>query len=167
MVAYDIQIHMDEHFAFQLTQEQRVEFQNQLKRNIPSTTPVAKKQKTSIKGKSSKAPTKSKSIQKFLAKPSDVETQMATASTSAANEMVETEKCAECGKNIPIVDLFEHSDFHVAQKLHDELIKAEIGNRTNNNTIQSNAAVVSNGKKSTKKSNTNSTKNILSFFQNS
>lgn len=174
--AYEIQIHKDEHFAFQLTQEQRTEFQNQLKRNIPSTTPVAKKQKTSANAKS-KTPVKSTSIQKFLVKSSGQEDAAAIPSTSKAHD-VETEKCAECGKNIPIAEILEHNDFHAAKKLHEEFMRAEMANRANNNSIQSSAGKnVSAGKtkKSKKKvtqgatssSAPNALKNIASFFQNS
>lgn len=170
--AHDIQIHTDEHFAFQLTQEQRVEFQSQLKRSISTTTPAAKKQKTATNAKT-KSPPKIASIQKFLVKPGQ-EPVTAGPSTSTASD-VETEKCAECGKNIPIVDLFEHMDFHAAKKLHDELMKAETAaNRTNNNTISSNTGKnrsTSKTKKTNKKATTNATptamKNISSFFQNS
>lgn len=170
--AHEIQIHTDEHFAFQLTQEQRVEFQSQLKRSISTTTPAAKKQKTATNAKT-KSPPKIASIQKFLVKPGQ-EPVTAGPSTSTASD-VETEKCAECGKNIPIVDLFEHMDFHAAKKLHDELMKAETAaNRTNNNTIPSNTGKnrsTSKTKKTNKKATTNATptamKNISSFFQNS
>lgn len=172
--AHEIQIHTDEHLAFQLTQEQRVEFQSQLKRNIPSTTPAAKKQKTTTNNKS-KSPPKVASIQKFLVKADQVDT-TATPSTSTATD-VETEKCQECGKYVPIVDLFEHMDFHAAKKLQEELMKAEIANRTNNNTIQNsggkNVSAVKGKKSKTKTSGNassnnapNAMKNISSFFKN-
>lgn len=176
---HEIQIHTDEHFAFQLTQEQRVEFQSQLKRNIPSTTPAAKKQKTATSSKS-KSPPKLASIQKFLVKPSQNDTtaipSTSKASTSTACD-VETEMCQECGKNIPIVELLEHMDFHAAKKLQDELMKAEMANRTNNNTIQNSVGKnmsTGKGKKSKSKTSSNSTtnntpnamKNIASFFKN-
>lgn len=169
--AHDIQVHTDEHLAFQLTQEQREEYRSQLKRTTTSTTtttPAAKKQKTSTNTKT-KTPPKTASIQKFLVKPGqDVST--AVPSTSTAND-VETEKCAECGKNIPITELFEHMDYHAAKKLQDELMRSEsIANRVNNNTISKN--VSQNKSKKSKKSTSassagNSTvKNIASFFQN-
>ncbi|XP_031625500.1 DNA polymerase eta [Contarinia nasturtii] len=179
VMAHELQIHNDEHFAFALTQEQRAEFQSQLKRNITSTTPAAKKQKTSSKNKiTTKTPTKSTSIQKFFSQPSQADTQTAVPLDNTADETVETEKCTECGKNIPIVELFEHADYHAAKKLQDELMKAEMNaNRTNNNTIQNSATKNVNngkGKKSKKKATANSTannapkamKNITSFFQN-
>lgn len=176
--AHDIQIHTDEHFAFQLTQEQRVEFQSQLKRSISSTTPAAKKQKTTANSKT-KTPPKIASIQKFLVQKSETDDDAVPGPSTSTASNVETEKCAECGKNIPIVDLFEHMDFHAAKKLHDELMRAEAAaNRTNNNTIQNSAGKsvsTSKSKKTNKKTASNSTnkttpaamKNISSFFQNS
>lgn len=172
--AHEIQIHTDGHLAFQLTQEQRVEFQSQLKRNITSTTPAAKKQKTTANSKS-KSPPKLASIQKFLVKADQVDMAV-TPSTSTAGD-VETEKCQECGKNIPICDLFEHMDYHAAKKLQEELMKAEIANRTNNNTIQNtggkNVSAVKGKKSKTKTSGNassnsapNAMKNISSFFKN-
>lgn len=172
--AYEIQIHKDEHFAFQLTQEQRTEFQNQLKRNIPSTTPsAAKKQKTTANAKS-KTPIKSTSIQKFLVKtePEDV---TAIPSTSKAND-IETEKCAECGKNIPIAEILEHTDYHAAKKLHEEFMRAEMANRANNNSQMSDGKIASTGKSkkpkkkvapgATSSNAPSAMKNIASFFQN-
>lgn len=179
--AHEIQIHTDEHFAFQLTQEQRAEFQGQLKRNITSTTPVAKKQKTLAISKT-KTPIKSISIEKFLVKSvqDDAEAipSTSTSTTTSTTTNVETEKCAECGKLIPIVDLFEHMDFHAAKKLQGELMRAEMNaNQANNNTNQTSTGKSVNStkaKKSKKKTTGNSTtnntskamKNIASFFQN-
>lgn len=179
--AYDIQIHTDEHLAFQLTQEQRVEFQNQLKRNITTASPAAKKPKTNNKpdSKTETSNANVASIQKFLVKPGLYDTS-ATPSTSTESD-VATEKCSECGKNIPITEILEHMDFHAAKKLHDELMKADMTNRTNNNTIQNSAgknASAGKSKKSKKKTVSSSSgsssnnapsamKNIASFFQNS
>lgn len=171
--AHEIQVHKDEHFAFQLTQEQRTEFQNQLKRNISSTTPAAKKQKTTANNKS-RTPIKSASIQKFLVKPND-EVIAATPSASKAND-IETEKCSDCGKFVPITELFEHQDFHAAKKLHDELMRAEMANRANNNSSAGKTVSAGKSKKpkkktaaaaSTSSSAPNAMKNIASFFQNS
>lgn len=174
--AHEIQIHTDEHLAFQLTQEQRDEFRNQLKRVIPATTtitPSGKKQKTTATNSKLKTPTNVPSIQKFLVKPGQDEAAVGigVASTSTA-ETVETEKCCECGKNIPIIDLFEHMDYHAAKKLHDELMKSE--SQANRSTLDNtiiNKNVTSGKSKKTKKSNATApngvkaVKNIASFFQ--
>lgn len=170
---HEIQIHMDEHLAFQLTQEQRDEFRSQLKRATPATaiTPSGKKQRTTAGNSKAKTPNNVPSIQKFLMKPDrQEETIDAVASTSSAAN-IETEKCAECGKQIPIVDLFEHMDYHAAKKLQDELMKSELQatQRTVDNTNKNVNAGKS--KKTTKKTNATTTngvkavKNIASFFQ--
>lgn len=162
---HEMQVHTDEHLAFQLTQEERVEFRNQLKRSNESTTPTAKKQKTSANNKVKSPPKKMPSIEKFLRKDDS----MAIPSTSTADN-VEAEKCAECGKMIPIVDLFEHMDYHAAKKLHSELMRSEaMANQANNNTIKNTS--LSKSKKSKKNTSTkdkpNAMKNIASFFQSS
>lgn len=169
--AHDIQIHTDAHFAFQLSQEQSAEYQSQLKRTASSTTPAAKKSKTSAK-----TPQKMPSIQKFLVKPEDQPAASSispsTPSASMADD-VETQRCTECGKFIPIVDLFEHMDFHAAKKLQDEWMKADRANRVNNNTTQK-SNNKNTGKKTTNKKKTAASnskpgamKNISSFFQDS
>lgn len=172
--AHEIQIHTDEHLAFQLTQEQRDEFRSQLKRATPATaiTPSGKKQKTAGAANSkTKTPTNVPSIQRFLMKPTDrqEETIDAVASTSSAAH-VETEKCAECGKHIPIIDLFEHMDYHAAKKLQDELMKSEV--QATQRTVDNTSKNVTSGKsKKSKKTNgtapngVKAVKNIASFFQ--
>lgn len=175
--AHEIQIHNDEHLAFQLTQEQREEFRNQLKRTIVATpaTSSGKKQKTTAATiKSKTASSHMSSIQKFLVKPghsdsADIASTSATADTIATN--VETEKCIECGKNIPITDLFEHMDYHAAKKLHDELLKNDLQvNRPNDSIVNSKHSTTGKSKKTKKTTSSTSSgvkavKNIASFFQ--
>lgn len=175
--AFEIQVHTDEHLAFQLTEEQREEFRSQLKRNTApatttSTTPAAKKAKTSSTTSKSKAPSNLPSIQKFLMKPGQ-DASEAVPSTSGASD-IETEKCTECGKNIPITEIFEHMDYHAAKKLQEEFMRSEaIANRTNNNTITKSVSAVKSKKSkkqtatSSNNNNTNAAKDIASFFQNS
>lgn len=174
--AHEIQIHTDEHLAFQLTQEQRDEFRSQLKRATPATsmTPSGKKQKTTAGNSKTKTPTNGlPSIQRFLMKPDrQEETIDAVASTSSAAD-IETEKCAECGKHIRIIDLFEHMDYHAAKKLQDELMKSELQATQSQRTVDNTSKNVTAGKskKATKKTNATATngvkavKNIASFFQ--
>lgn len=161
----EMQVHTDAHLAFQLNQEQRTEFQNQLKRTNPSHTPVKKKQKIELTKSSNKKPGTT-SIHKFLVKKRETTPEP---STSAA---VEVEKCAECGKAIPIVELFEHMDFHAAKRLHDELMQSEAkSNRSNSNNMQksiNNNLSAGKSKKGNKKvSNTKNpaVRNITAFFQ--
>lgn len=162
--AHEIQIHTDEHLAFQLTQEQRDEFRSQLKRTTPATsiTPSGKKKKTAGTNSKTKTPTNVPSIQKFLVKPGQDDSTAAVASTSTTAN-IETEKCIECGKNIPITDLFEHMDYHAAKKLQDELMKSELqANRTVDSTIITKKTKKTNG---TAPNGVKAVKNIASFFQ--
>lgn len=160
-----MQVHTDAHLAFQLNEEQRTEFQNQLKRTHSTNTPQKKKQKTASNNKATVS-----SIQKFLVKKRD-RTPEPEPCTSTAND-VEYEKCAECGKHIAITKLFEHMDFHAAKRIQDELMKTETKiDQTNNNSKSSTNKNMSlaKGKKSTKKkanSKNPAVRNITSFFQN-
>lgn len=176
--AHEIQIHTDGHLAFQLTQEQREEFRNQLKRATiaTSTTPAGKKQKTAAATIKSKSTANSvSSIQKFF-KPGQHDSSV-IASTSHIQDSrdaasnVETEKCIECGRNIPITDLFEHMDYHAAKKLHDELMESELqANRSSDSAIVSKNVTAGKSKKAKKTAASGSggvkaVKNIASFFQ--
>lgn len=164
----EMQVHMDGHLAFQLNQEQRNEFDNRMKRSHLSSTPVKKKQKIELK-KSSNKKIETASIQKFFAKKIE---STPGPSTSTSYE-VEVERCAECNKAIPIVDLFEHMDYHAAKRLHDELMKTEAktNRSSNNNTVQkyNNNLSAGKGKKSNKKSvnlKNSAVRNISAFFSN-
>lgn len=168
VVESEMQVHTDGHLAFQLNQGQRDEFQNQLKRTNASNTPVKKKPKisSSKKGTSTKNTTNS-SIQKFLYKKIQGTPEP---STSTANQVeVDVERCTECGKEIPIVDLFEHMDFHAAKRLQNELMKAEIkANRPNNKNVGKTNASSSKSKKFNKKTTeakNPAVRNITAFFQ--
>lgn len=165
----DIQVHQDAHYAYQISQEQRTEYQNQLKRTIPApATPVALKKPKTTNAKV-QTPVKMPSIQQFLKKSEETEV-IASTSHTADDDLV---KCDECGKVIHTIDLLEHTDFHAAQKLHDEMMRADMANRMNNN---SNAITTKTGSttKTTKtkkkaagkcKSNAKTKRNISSFFQ--
>lgn len=116
---FDLQIHADAHLAFQMSQEQHLEFQNNLKRNIPTKGPPAKKSKSSHKDESDMSKI---SIAKYLVKQSESENTQIDGSSA---NLIATEKCGDCGKNIPIAELFEHMDFHAAKNLQMELSRAE------------------------------------------
>lgn len=159
VLATEMQMHTDAHLAFQLNQEQRLEFQNQLKRAHVSNTPVKKRQKIEPKKASCKK-TETTSIQKFLVKKQET-----TPEPSTSHE-VEVEKCAECGKNIPIVDLFEHMDFHAAKRLHEELIKTEAKlNRSGQKSKNNNCSMTINKSKGKKNTKNPAVRNITAFFQ--
>lgn len=164
----EIQVHTDGHLAFQINEEQRTEFHNQLKRPPPhvSKTPIKKKQKTAATKK-----TETSSIQKYFVKKQETSPQPSTSTV----ENVEMEKCTECSKEIPIVELFEHMDFHAAKRLHDELTKTDIeasrpnDNSTGEKSLSSNKRSSHKIKKSDKlNANVKNTavRNITTFFQN-
>lgn len=165
---HELQIHSDAHLAFQLAQEQRTEFQNQLKRTIPQSTPAAKKMKIQTAPKTG-LPSNTLSIQKFLVKAPPLE-QLSNHSVGT-EENIETEKCVECGRNIPIVELLEHTDYHTAKKLHEELLLAEMKAHRVDGIASKNSPNQNETSKKTKSQKrktpiSNSTKNIASFFQN-
>lgn len=178
--AHELQVHTDEHFAFQLTQEQRVEFQSQLQTSTAAaaTPPAAKKMKTS---KSSTTTTNTFSIDKFLVKKLASHHDESVPGSSRAIH-IETETCDECGKNIPIADILEHIDYHAAKKLHEELMKSEIApyrRAASDTKSKTNTTTVGKGNKNKKKVNHNSSssssnkntsnnsmKSIVTFFQN-
>lgn len=174
--AHEMQVHTDEHFAFQLTQEQRVEYQSQLQTSTATTEtpPAAKKLK---KSKSSTTISTAFSIDKFLVKK-DVPQHSEESVAGCSNAIdVETEVCSECGKSIPIADILEHMDYHAAKKLHEELLRTEMAvNRTAVSDTKTKGSATSGGKGSKNKkktnnsnsnsNNNNSMKSIATFFQN-
>lgn len=162
-----IQVHTDAHLAFQINEDQRTEFHNQLKRTHVSKTPTKKRQKTAAASNKTKAA----SIQKYFIKKEDTSPQPST-STDAAVEM---ERCIECGREISIFELFEHMDFHAAKRLQNELMKTDIKvNRPNNCSTGKKSSSSSNKhssnklKKSDHKTNNaknTAVRNITTFFQ--
>lgn len=158
----EIQIHADGHLAFLLNQEQRSEFQQNLKRPHISKTPVKKKQKTVTQTSSEKT-----SIFKYLVK------EKSPNSSATKVSGIETEKCTECGKEISVTDLIEHMDFHMAKRLQNEFMKTEKKlNLANNSDIKkpnnsNNKSSIGKNKKSDGKSVKNpAVRNITAFFQN-
>lgn len=177
---HDVQVHADEHFAFQLTQEQRTEFQSQLQslRGAVSTPPAAKKFKTSKTTTAITPRNATFSIDKFLVKKDAAPPPEESVAGCSSAMDVASESCTECGKTIPIADILEHMDYHAAKKLHEELMKAETtDNRPTLSSSKSkvNSVVTAKGGKNKKKTNNNnndkshnsSSKSIATFFQNS
>lgn len=164
IIASEIQVHTDAHLAFQLSEEERTEFRSQLKRSHVSKTPIKKRQKTVASNK-----TDTSSIQKYFVKKQETSPQPSTSTAEAV------EKCSECGKEIPIVELFEHMDFHAAKRLQDELMKTDIkasrqnhANSTGKKSLGSSSRNTNKNKKSDKNANVKNTavRNITTFFQN-
>lgn len=157
----DTQIHMDSHLAFLLTQQQRQEFQNQLKRTTSTApAPSAKKIKKTTK---TRELSNVKSIQNFLIKPSQPEQ---SSNHEDKEENIGTGKCEECGHNIPIDKLFEHKDFHAAKRLQEELLQLERKARFQKNDVKDTLkSAVKNGKSNKRKlPRSSSAKKIASFF---
>lgn len=165
--AHEMQIHTDEHFAFQLIQEQRIDFQSQSQNSITAieTPPAAKKVK--ISKPLTAISSRTTSIDKFLLKKDATQQNESVAGCSSVID-AEMEICTECGKNIPIEDILEHMDYHAAKKLHDELLKSDMTlNRSamNNTKTKTDTKTGVKGKKDNKKCSNNN-KSIASFFQN-
>lgn len=109
----EIQSHNDAHFAFQLSQEQRMEFRTQTKQTT-SKSPATKKIKLDRNLLNEKSTAvNSNLIQKFLTKGQ-------TVPISAADDQT---KCSECGNFISIEKITEHMDYHTAKRLQMELNK--------------------------------------------
>lgn len=184
----EMQTHTDAHLAFQLSQEQRVQFRSQLLTNTkPSvSTPPPKRPKTSnTSSVTAKATTTtSLSIDKFLVKKdksfeSDKSFQGSEASTSlnepstSGTQVEEVEKCSECDKSIPISEIIEHMDYHVAKNLQEELqredagshiARSDISHNNNNSTKKSKSNNVKSKKGGGAKSNVANVKSVASFF---
>lgn len=181
----EMQTHTDAHIAYQLSQEQREEFRSQLKITTKLTftsPPAAKRQKSDKKISNVSALNNSLSIDRFLIKKDaslvvDVHSQNANRSDEAGPstlfyeppaESVEMETCNECHKSIPITQIIEHTDYHLARKLQMELQREQLNaaaavncdNRLDNNEQRNKI----NNVKNKKKTIAGSTKSVASFF---
>lgn len=181
----EMQTHTDAHIAYQLSQEQREEFRSQLKTTTKLTftsPPPAKRQKNDKKIPSATALNNSLSIDRFLIKKDasqvvDVHVENANIIVEAGPstsfhkppvESVEMETCNECHKSIPITQIIEHTDYHLARKLQMELQQellnagaaANCDNRLDNNEQRNK----NNNVKNKKKTIAGSTKSVASFF---
>lgn len=187
VIEHELQVHTDGHFAFQLNQEQRNEFQNQLKltTNTSATTPPAKKQKIIINKTSTLATATNNllSIDKFLVKKEHCVSADQN-EIDPINGIEPTEKCTECSQNIHISEIISHMDYHVAKKLQKELMQSDMvvhrgssASGTSATKQQSNGSKIIKKKKKIINNNINnnnntgasapsSMKSITSFFQN-
>lgn len=152
---YDYVSHQDRHFAMALSQQQRVDFRAAIQKKAgpsnspkPSTSNVKRSQKTT-----STATPSSSQIVKFLKKdPED----------SHVETLPGTELCPDCGKAIPLDQLLEHSDHHVAKKLQLEL-EREMRGIVSVITKTSSPAVP---KKRKTPSSASQSKSIATYFSN-
>lgn len=160
----EFQPHTDAHLAFQLSQEQRLEFRKQLK-TTTNTKPVppAKKPKHSTKSQlnTSTAGSGAPSLHKFLVKRESSENLTATSNGDSAELGEDEEMCSECGRKIRISEIAEHINFHAAKRLQMQINQTET-------SAKRPKVSKSTTKKSNKKTvNNNSIKSVASFFQNS
>lgn len=100
--------HNDYHFALQLSHQQRQEFRDEMKSKFSPQPNKTNNVKMKTNNKLTK-PNTSLSIQSFLKKKEDV----------TEDFDVNAIKCEECGKMVK--DIIEHSDYHLAKKLQQEL----------------------------------------------
>lgn len=173
---HELQVHTDGHFAFQLCQEQRVEFQSQLQTSTSTAIPTPPAKKMKISKPTTATSNSTFSIDKFLVKKDGAEHNESVADCSTAIHIA-TEICTECSKAIPITDIFEHMDYHAAKKLHDELLKSEsvptksVAVETRPKTASTSSSKGNKSKKkinniSNNKNNNYSMKSIATFFDN-
>lgn len=158
--------HLDFHFALDLSQQQRVDFRNEIKQKASKThtaSPPIKKQKKSQSQRDAKIP----SIDTFLVKSTLSQPQIpiinVPSSDNTTNETFnesiqtfDTEKCTECEKFIRITDLLEHSDYHAAQRLQSEM--------NSSSSVSTNLAPKPSFSKKAKKNTSNS---VLTYFKKS
>lgn len=123
----ELQSHADAHFAFQLSQEQRNEFRQNLAKSFVTRQPSAKKPRLgSSNTNASNSPSSSTTtppstqttlLHKFLVK-SDPREQ--TTLDDSNEEAVAKEPCSECGRLVSIDGQLEHADYHTAKRLQME-----------------------------------------------
>lgn len=168
LLSIEMQSHMDMHLAFQLSDEQRIEFRSQLKAKQSTSSPVAKKPKldrnTNLNLSSSSGGSSKVARNTSLTLSSSSVSSSKGALTKYFEQKKEdtpessSVKCDECGKSIKIENVAEHLDYHTAKKLQMEI-----------NSLNASAVISSGSNKSTKaKSKTDSNskiRSIASFFK--
>lgn len=166
LLSIEMQSHMDMHLAFQLSQEQRVEFRSQLKTKQSTSSPVAKKPKldrntnvSNSTGSSSKVVRNTSSSASggkgALTKYFEQKKENATESSASESSV----KCDECGRFIEIECVAEHSDYHTAKNLQMEI------NSLNTSTVVASSASSKNPKSKSRTDSTSKKRSIASFFK--
>lgn len=147
----EMQSHSDAHFAFQLSQEQRVEFRSQMKQRMTPPSSQAKRPKLDRSAAVNNKPAVGalNLINKFLLKSTEIDGNDGAAS-----------KCAECGSNIELDRIAEHADYHAAKRLHRELNKSVV------KTVSKNSYQISNQRTKTTTTTTANT-SVATFFKQS
>lgn len=159
-----MQSHMDMHLAFQLSQEQRIEFRSQLKTKQQSPNTAIRKQSSPLATTAAKKPKLDRSTNLNLSSSSG----SSSSSKGLLNKFFmktnadvpdDSVKCEECGKFIKIDGVAEHSDYHAAKKLQMELnlsdTSAVISSKSNGKSVKSKAG----------SSTASNKRSIASFFK--
>lgn len=103
----DLLSHQDYHFALQMSQQQREEFRKQ---NVP-------------KAKLSQVPKPSNNKNDKKLMPIDIFFKKQEEQDRGNESDEETVKCEECLKDIKASVIIEHSDYHLAKKIQEEIRK--------------------------------------------
>lgn len=154
----EYQTHADAHLAFQLSQQQRIEYRNQLKAKSPAS-PASKRLKLESKcGANTKV--SAKLLETFLKRQTD----------ENAASAVQKEMCRYCGKLVASDAIGEHMDYHAAKRLQFQFDQQEQQSQRKSN---SSPVLLTNGKKSSKGKPKASAKevkakesSIATFFKN-
>lgn len=173
LLTLEMQSHMDMHLAFQLSEEQRMEFRSQLK-NKPSTSPPAAKKPKLNRSTNSNFATNSGGGGNKIGRNTNLTSTSSSGSNSSKGALTKyfeqqksedpsassSVKCDECGKFINIENVAEHSDYHTAKKLQMEI-----------NSLNAGAVISSVSSKNVKtkprtESHSKKRSSIASFFQN-
>lgn len=112
----DLVSHLDRHLAFQISNEQRLEFRSQKRTSgspLTSNQPISKK---TAKAKPRTIKTPVNSIEKYAVKKSE-----AGDTVPGATEGMT--KCEDCQKYIPTAEKMSHRDYHLAKNLRAENLK--------------------------------------------
>lgn len=143
LLTVEMQSHMDMHLAFQLSEEQRVEYRTQLKKTKASSSassPVAKKAKLDRNANLNSSSSTGSKVTKTAVESTSANSKGALTKyfVPKTDHVPESSvKCDECGKIIPIESVVEHSDYHTAKKLQMEInsvnVTPIIGSATSKN----------------------------------
>ena len=84
--------------------------------------------------------------------------------SGTTNEFCATEKCNECGENVPLYEFLEHLDYHVAVKINTEINGRDMDNEPMNKIRKMEKDINAKRKKSGIDKKSKKMKSITSFF---
>lgn len=172
----EFQMHTDRHIAFQLSQQQRIEYRSQLKIKLSPTnqSPANKRIKiessksNGTSGRTKPSSSSSLSLDSFFKRTTE---KTATEQASSSDTIFDKEICRYCGKLIAIDSIEIHSDYHAAKRLQFQIDQEE-GNTSNVKSakplsqISKKPQIKSKNNNTNNKVPTNKLKSITSFFKN-